>query len=247
MRAHFDLLIRGGMLVDGTRLPRRRADVGISAGRVARIGQLDDATADRVLDADGLIVAPGFVDLHTHYDAQVFWDPYCSISSWHGITSVVIGNCGFGFAPVRPDDREKAMRSMTRVEAIPYASMQAGMPWTLDDFPRVSRCSCRRRPRASTSFRTCPSGRCWSGCWATRTRRPGGCRPRPSTTRWPGCCTRRWMRERAAGPPSGCCRPAGPRCSVTGTARRWSPTSCTTRPAGCSLMCCASAARASSR
>jgi N-acyl-D-amino-acid deacylase len=135
MRAHFDLLIRGGMLVDGTRLPRRRADIGISGGRVGRIGQLDDATADRVIDADGLVVAPGFVDLHTHYDAQVFWDPYCSISSWHGITSVVIGNCGFGFAPVRPDDREKAMQSMTRVEAIPYASMQAGMPWTWTTFP----------------------------------------------------------------------------------------------------------------
>jgi len=135
MTAHFDLLIRGGMLVDGTRLPRRRADIGISGGRVGRIGQLDDATADRVIDADGLVVAPGFVDLHTHYDAQVFWDPYCSISSWHGITSVVIGNCGFGFAPVRPDDREKAMQSMTRVEAIPYASMQAGMPWTWTTFP----------------------------------------------------------------------------------------------------------------
>ena len=104
---HFDTLIKNGLLVDGTRLPRRRADVGITDGRVVRIGQLDGATADRVLDASGLIVAPGFVDLHTHYDAQVFWDPYCSISSWHGITSVVIGNCGFGFAPVRPDERER--------------------------------------------------------------------------------------------------------------------------------------------
>jgi N-acyl-D-amino-acid deacylase len=132
---HFDTLIKNGLLVDGTRLPRRRADVGISGGRVVRIGQLDGATADRVLDATGLVVAPGFIDLHTHYDAQVFWDPYCSISSWHGITSAVIGNCGFGFAPVRPDERETAMRSMTRVEAIPYASMEAGMPWTWVTFP----------------------------------------------------------------------------------------------------------------
>ncbi len=82
-----------------------------------------------------MVVAPGFVDLHTHYDAQVFWDPYCSLSGWHGVTSVVIGNCGFGFAPVRPEDRERAMRSMTRVEAIPYNAMKAGMPWDWITYP----------------------------------------------------------------------------------------------------------------
>ena len=77
------------------------------------------APTTRELDAAGLIVAPGFVDLHTHYDAQIFWDPYCTLSGWHGVTSVVIGNCGFGFAPVRPAERERAMLTMTRVEAIP--------------------------------------------------------------------------------------------------------------------------------
>jgi N-acyl-D-aspartate/D-glutamate deacylase len=100
--ARYDLLIRDGMIVDGTRAPRYRADVAIKDCLIAKIGRIDPSQADEVLEASGLVVAPGFVDLHTHYDAQLFWDPYCTLSSWHGITSVVIGNCGFGFAPVRP-------------------------------------------------------------------------------------------------------------------------------------------------
>jgi N-acyl-D-amino-acid deacylase len=133
--ARYDRVIRGGMVVDGSRLPRFRGDIGIKDGRIAEIGQISASDADEVIDAGGLIVAPGFVDLHTHYDAQLFWDPYCTLSSWHGITSVVIGNCGFGFAPVRPAERERAMMSMTRVEAIPMASMQQGMPWNWVTFP----------------------------------------------------------------------------------------------------------------
>ena len=93
-------------------------------------GGVDAREGAKVIDASGMHIAPGFVDLHTHYDAQVFWDPYCTLSGWHGITSVAIGNCGFGFAPVDPDMREYAMRSMTRVEAIPYESMRQGMPGT---------------------------------------------------------------------------------------------------------------------
>src|SRR3954451_14235353 len=127
--ATFDTLIKNGTVIDGRNLPRRRADVGIKDGLVARIGNITDADADHTIDATGLIVAPGFVDLHTHYDAQLFWDPYCSLSGWHGVTSVVIGNCGFGFAPVRPEDRERAMLTMTRTEAIPFKAMQAGVPW----------------------------------------------------------------------------------------------------------------------
>jgi N-acyl-D-amino-acid deacylase len=133
--ANYETVIRGGMVVDGTRMPRRRCDVGILNGRIAKLGHIKASDAQRVLDAEGLIVAPGFVDLHTHYDAQVFWDPYCTLSGWHGVTSVVIGNCGFGFAPVRPADRERAMRSMTRVEAIPYGAMHAGLPWDWITFP----------------------------------------------------------------------------------------------------------------
>ena len=124
----YDLIIKDGMVIDGTRMPRFRADIGIKNGRIARIGRLRASDAAKSVDAFGHIVAPGFVDLHTHYDAQLFWDPYCSISSWHGVTSIVIGNCGFGFAPVRADARERAMLTMTRVEAIPYAAMKAGMP-----------------------------------------------------------------------------------------------------------------------
>src|SRR5262249_38069985 len=101
--AEFDLVIKGGTIIDGVRSPRYVADVGIRDGAITAIGQVRASDARRVLDASGLIVAPGFIDLHTHYDSQVFWDPYCTISGWHGVTSVVIGNCGFGFAPVKPD------------------------------------------------------------------------------------------------------------------------------------------------
>jgi N-acyl-D-amino-acid deacylase len=132
----FDTVVKNGMIVDGTRAPRYRGDIGIKATRITEIGKLDAADATRVIDAGGLIVAPGFIDLHTHYDAQVFWDPYCSISGWHGVTSVVIGNCGFGFAPVRPEMRERAMLTMTRLESIPYVSMKAGMPWDWITFPQ---------------------------------------------------------------------------------------------------------------
>src|SRR4030088_3177349 len=133
--AEFDLVVKNGMIVDGTLAPRFRDDIGIKNGKIAKIGRIAPHEAAKVIDADGLIVAPGFIDLHTHYDAQIFWDPYLTISGWHGITSVVIGNCGFGFAPVRPADRERAMLSMTRVEAIPYAAMAAGLPWGWVTFP----------------------------------------------------------------------------------------------------------------
>jgi len=103
--ADVDLHIKGGTVVDGTRAPSYRADVWIKDGKIAQIGGRAPGFAQRTIDADGLIVAPGFVDLHTHYDAQIRWDPYCTISGWHGVTSVVLGNCGFGFAPVKPDFR----------------------------------------------------------------------------------------------------------------------------------------------
>ena len=131
----FDTVIRGGSVVDGTRLPRFLADVGIKDGRIARIGRIDDTGDARVLDAKGNIVAPGFVDLHTHYDAQIHWDPYCTISGWHGVTSVALGNCGFGFAPCKPSDRERSLIMMTRTEQIPLETMQEGMPWMWETFP----------------------------------------------------------------------------------------------------------------
>ncbi len=133
--ANYDIIIRKGTIVDGTRTPRYVSDIAIKDGRIARIGGLNGSTADRVIDAEGMIVAPGFVDLHTHYDAQIFWDPYCTLSGWHGVTSVALGNCGFGFAPSRVEDQDRAMLSMTRNEAIPYDAMKEGMPWNWVTFP----------------------------------------------------------------------------------------------------------------
>ena len=133
--ATYDIQLKGGTVVDGTRVPRYRADVWIKDGKIAQIGGQAPGSAKRVIDADGLIVAPGFVDLHTHYDAQIRWDPYCTISGWHGVTSVVLGNCGFGFAPVKPDFRERSMLTMTRTEAIPYDAMKAGMDWDWETIP----------------------------------------------------------------------------------------------------------------
>src|SRR3954471_2634637 len=131
----YDIVIKNGLIFDGTRTPRYRGDIGIRDGVIAATGHIPAEQGRRVIDADGLHVAPGFIDLHTHYDAQLFWDPYCTLSGWHGVTSAVIGNCGFGFAPVAPEMRERAMLSMTRVEAIPLASMQAGMPWDWVTYP----------------------------------------------------------------------------------------------------------------
>src|SRR5579864_9707666 len=132
----FDSVIKDGMIVDGTRAPRFRGDVGIKNGRIAKVGRIPAHEAAKVIDASGLVVAPGFIDLHTHYDAQIFWDPYLTISAWHGITSVVIGNCGFGFAPVKPENRERAMLTMVRTEAIPLRSMKAAMPFDWETYPQ---------------------------------------------------------------------------------------------------------------
>ena len=131
----YDLLLKGGVVIDGLRTPRYTADVAIAGGRIAQIGSFAESEAARVIDAQDLIVAPGFVDLHTHYDSQVFWDPYCTLSGWHGVTSVAIGNCGFGFAPVKPEHRQRAMLTMERNEAVRATTMAAGMPWDWETYP----------------------------------------------------------------------------------------------------------------
>ena len=126
----FDLVIKRGTIIDGLQTPRYRADIGIKDGRIVEISSnLPEKNASQVIDAQGKIVAPGFVDLHTHYDSQIFWDPWCTMSGWHGVTSVVIGNCGFGFAPCKPEDRERTMLSLVRNEAVPLETMRQGMPW----------------------------------------------------------------------------------------------------------------------
>ena len=131
----YDLVIRGGTVVDGTRLPAYKADVAVKDGKIAKISGGLAGSAKRELDASGCNVAPGAIDLHCHYDAQVNWDPYCTLSGWHGVTSLTIGQCGFGFAPTRPEDREANMEMMCRIEAIPMASMRAGMRWDWVTFP----------------------------------------------------------------------------------------------------------------
>ena len=132
----FDTVIKGGTIFDGQRTPRFQGDIGIKDGHVATIGgTIQSSSGAKVIDASGLNLAPGFVDLHTHYDSQIFWDPYCTISGWHGVTSVAIGNCGFGFAPVREEDRDRAMLTTSRNEAVPLESMQEGMPWDWETYP----------------------------------------------------------------------------------------------------------------
>ncbi|MEM9610231.1 MAG: amidohydrolase family protein [Actinomycetota bacterium] len=135
MSTSFDTVIVNGLIVDGTGAPGSRGDLGIIDGRVAAIGDLGDATAERRIDAEGRIVAPGHITQHTHYDAALFWDPYASNSGENGVTTVVNSNCGFGFAPVRPEDRERTMAMMSTTEQIPVEHQRAAMPWDWETFP----------------------------------------------------------------------------------------------------------------
>ena len=124
-----DLVIRNGTIVDGTGAPRVTGDVGISGDRIVAVGTVDGKGA-REIDATDRVVTPGFVDLHTHLDAQVGWDPMLTSSCWHGVTSVVMGNCGVTFAPVRPEDIEYLAEMMESVEDIPARSILDGLPWS---------------------------------------------------------------------------------------------------------------------
>jgi N-acyl-D-aspartate/D-glutamate deacylase len=130
----YDLVVKNGVVVDGSGMPRYRADVGIRHGVIAEIGRIRER-AREVVDADGQVVAPGFVDGHTHMDAQVFWDPLGTSSCWHGITSVVMGNCGFTLAPCAAADRHLVVRNLQRAEDIPPEAMEAGIRWSWTTFP----------------------------------------------------------------------------------------------------------------
>ncbi|HJV56487.1 MAG TPA: amidohydrolase family protein, partial [Methylomirabilota bacterium] len=130
----YDLLIKNGWVVDGSGLPRYRGDVGVKGGKIVAIGRLREG-AREVIDAEGRVVAPGFVDGHTHMDAQIFWDPLGTSSCWHGITSVVMGNCGFTLAPCAKKDRHLVIRNLERAEDIAGEAMEAGIDWRWTTFP----------------------------------------------------------------------------------------------------------------
>jgi N-acyl-D-aspartate/D-glutamate deacylase len=129
----YDLIIKNGMVVDGTGFSRYRADVAIEGGRIAEIGKIRGAAATTI-DADGLFVAPGIIDLHTHYDAQPFWDKLCTSSIWHGVTTVLTGNCGLTLAPLRPEHREEMLATFCCVEDLPVASLSAVLRWSWETF-----------------------------------------------------------------------------------------------------------------
>ena len=130
-----DLVILGGTVVDGTGAPARTADVTVSDGRVTGVGDHRGEEATRTIDADGLLVTPGWVDIHTHYDGQATWDEVLAPSSWHGVTTLVTGNCGVGFAPARPDRHDWLIRLMEGVEDIPGSALSEGMTWDWETFP----------------------------------------------------------------------------------------------------------------
>jgi len=130
----YDLVIKNGTVIDGSGLPRYRADIGVRGGRITAIGRIRER-ASEVIDADGQVVAPGFVDGHTHMDAQIFWDPLGTCSCWHGVTTVVMGNCGFTLAPCAASDKHLVMRNLERAEDIAAEAMDAGIEWTWTTFP----------------------------------------------------------------------------------------------------------------
>jgi len=148
----YDLIIKGGTIVDGTGAPRYRADVAIAQGRIAEIGQSISGSAREVIDAADLVVAPGFVDPHTHYDAQICWDPQITSSSWHGVTTVILGSCGVGVAPCKPADREVTAADLTNLEAIPADVLNAGLTWDWDSFPSYMDAAARRGSAINLGF-----------------------------------------------------------------------------------------------
>lgn len=147
----YDLLIKNGTVVDGTGAPSRRADVAIAGGKVAAIGKITEG-AKKTIDAGDLIVAPGFVDPHTHYDAQICWDPYLTSSSWHGVTTVMMGNCGVGIAPCKPAVREIAAWDLVNVEAIPFEVLGKGIKWEWETFPQYLDAASRRGTGVNLGF-----------------------------------------------------------------------------------------------
>jgi hypothetical protein len=191
----YDLLIKNGTVVDGTGSPRRMADIAVRDGVIVEIGKIKDGAA-KTIDADGLIVAPGFVDPHTHYDAQICWDPQITSSSWHGVTSVVMGNCGVGLAPCRPQAHDIAAHDLVNVEAIPYEVLKRGITWDWESFPSYLQAAGRRGSAINlgflaplTPFRHYVMGEESMERTATA----------DETAKSPRCCARQWRPARLVG------------------------------------------------
>ncbi len=142
----YDIILRGGTIVDGSGAPRFVADLGIRDGVIAKIASNLRGAAREDFDARGLIVAPGNIDPHTHYDAQIHWDPYCTNTGWHGGSTVVVGNCGFGFMPCRAGDREQYMLMMENTEQVPLGAMRSALSWEWETYPQWVECM-RRLPK----------------------------------------------------------------------------------------------------
>jgi len=147
----YDLLIKHGTIVDGSGAPGRRGNVAAAAGHIVEVGDVDGPAA-RVIDASDLIVSPGFIDPHTHYDAQICWDPLVTCSSWHGVTTVIMGNCGVGLAPCKPAEHEVAAMNLVHVEAIPYDVLEGGLTWDWQTFPEYIDAAQRRGVGINVGF-----------------------------------------------------------------------------------------------
>src|SRR5262252_11235985 len=145
MAAQYDLVVRNGQIADGTGGPLLDGDVAIADGKIAAIGNVSGGGREEI-DAKGLLVTPGFVDIHTHYDGQATWDSRLQPSSWHGVTTAVMGNCGVGFAPVRVADRQRLIELMEGVEDIPGAALDEGLNWAWESFGEYLD-ALERRPR----------------------------------------------------------------------------------------------------
>ena len=133
--SHFDTLITGGKIIDGAGNPGYIGCIGILDGKIREIGPDLKGTADQVIDATGKVVAAGIIDIHTHYDAQLHWDPYATNSGWHGTTTIAVGNCGFGLAPCRPEHRDRYMQQMETTEQVPYNSLKSALSWDWETYP----------------------------------------------------------------------------------------------------------------
>ena len=155
----YDLVIKNGTVVDGSGSARYRADVAVTDGKVAKIGRVNEKSK-QTIDAEGHVVSPGFVDGHTHMDAQVFWDPIGSCSSYHGVTSVVMGNCGFTLAPCKQEDADLVFRNLERAEDLSRDAMLEGIDWTWETFPEFL----DTRRRSAKGYQLCRLY--WSLCTA---------------------------------------------------------------------------------